>query len=95
MKVILVIGVIVLPIFMIYCQYRWRGIRTFFNILMVISVIIFGDIAALSVYQIIKDQTVFMTAIHAVFLDPLFLASGAYMGLYTIYRLMLLSRKEW
>src|SRR5699024_3721022 len=94
-KIVLIVGSIILPLLMVYIQYRWRRICTFFNILMVLSVIIFGDIAALSIHQIIKDSTVFMTAIHAVFLDPLFLVAGAYIGVYTIYRLMLLSRKEW
>lgn len=62
---------------------------------MVLSVILFGDIAALSILQIIQDNTVFMTAIHAIFLDPLFLATGAYIWIYTIYCLMLLTIKDW
>ena len=62
---------------------------------MLLSVIVFGNIAALSVLQIIQDNTVFMTAIHSVFLNPFFLASGIYIGLYTFYRLILLSEKEW
>jgi hypothetical protein len=95
MKVLLLAASVVFPLIMIYIQYRWEWIGTLFNILMVISVIVFADIAALSVYQIIIDNTVFMTAIHAVFLDPVFLAAGAYAGTYTIYRLMLLTRKEW
>lgn len=69
--------------------------RSVFNLLMVICVIISGDIAAISLYQIIRDNAVFMTRIHGLFLNPLFMATGAYVGLYTIYRLMLLSRKEW
>jgi len=73
----------------------WREIDTLFNISMVLSIIIFGNIAALSIHQIIKDNAVFMPAIHAVFLNPLFLAAGAYIGVYTVYRLILLSRKEW
>lgn len=95
MKVILTIGSIVLPLAMFYMQYRWYRARAIFNILMVISVILFGDISALSIWQIIKDHAVFMTAIHAIFLDPIFLATGAYIGIYTIYRLMLLSKNEW
>jgi len=61
---------------------------------MVLSVIVFGNIAAISIYQIIRDNEVFMTAIHAVFLNPAFLISGAYIGIYTIYRLMLLVKEE-
>lgn len=95
MKVVLVIGSIVLPLFMVYIQYRWRRIGSLFHILMLISIITFGDISAISIYQIIKDNTVFMTAIHAVFLDPLFLAAGAYIVVYTIYRLLLFTLREW
>lgn len=94
MKVIVISGSIILPLMMVYIRIRWRKISTFFNVLMLVAVIIFGDIGALSVYQVIKDKTVFMTAIHAVFLDPFFLLTGFYIGIYTIYRLILLSLKE-
>lgn len=79
---------------MVYVQYRWRWGRTLFNILMLVSVIIFGDVGAMSVYQVIIEGNLFMTAIHGVFLNPLFLATGGYIGLYIIYRLLLLSGKE-
>ncbi|WP_342512862.1 transposase [Sporosarcina sp. FSL K6-1522] len=95
MKVALIVGSILLPLIMIYILHRYRRICTLYNILMVLSVILFGDIAALSILQIIQDNTVFMTAIHAIFLDPLFLATGAYIWIYTIYCLMLLTIKDW
>lgn len=95
MKIVLIAGSIVLPLFMVFIQYRWRKMCSVFNILMVISVLIAGDIAAMSLYQVIRDNAVFMTRIHGLFLNPLFMATGAYAGLYTIYRLMLLSWKEW
>lgn len=94
-KVILIVGSVVLPLLMVYIQYRWSICRTLLNILMLLSLLIFGDIAASSIYQIIKDNEVFMTAIHAVFLNPIFLITGAYIGIYTIYRLILLCKKEW
>jgi len=95
MMIVLIVASIVFPLVMVYIQYRWRRLGTLFNILMVLSVIIFGDIVALSIYHIIKNNTVFMTTIHAVFLDPLFLVTSAYMGEYTIYRLLLLTIGEW
>lgn len=58
-----------------------------FNILAVIFVIIFGSIASTSIYQIIIDDAVFMTKIHGLFLNELFLISGAYIGVFTIYYL--------
>jgi|SRR5690625_73703 len=94
-KVLLIAGSIVLPLLMIYVQCHWKRMSTLLNILMILSAITFGNITALSIYQIIRDNTVFMTAIHGVFLNPLFLVTGIYIGLYTIYRLLLLSKKEW
>lgn len=94
MKIVLVAGSIIIPLFMLYVQHRWMKLRTLFNVLMLISTLIFANIASLSVCQVISDRTVFMTAIHAVFLNPFFLITGAYIGLYTLYRLMLLCKEE-
>lgn len=94
MKFIIISGSIILPLVMIYIYNHWQKIYTLLNILMILSVIIFGNIAALSIYQIIKNGEVFMTAIHAVFLNPIFLITGAYIGIYTIHQLMLLLLKD-
>ena len=67
LKILLIAGSIVLPLLMIYVKYHWRGMSTLLNILMILSTIIFGNIAALSIYQIIRNNTVFMTEIHGVF----------------------------
>lgn len=93
MKIALIVSSIFFPLIMFYVQYRWIGFQTLFNVLMLISTLIFGNIASLSFYKIIKNHSVFMTAIHAVFLNPLFLITGAYMGIYLIYRLILLNKK--
>lgn len=95
MKIALILGSIILPLLMFYTRNRWGVIKRIFNLGAVLSLVIFGDIAALAIYQIIKDNTVFMTAIHAVFLNPYFLITGGYLGVYSIYLLMLLGRKEW
>ena len=79
---------------MMYIHYHWIKSCIFFNLVMVLSVIVLGNIAAISIYQIIRDNEVFMTAIHAVFLNPAFLIAGAYIGIYAIYRLMLLVKEE-
>jgi len=36
------------------------------------------------IYKIIRDSTVFMTNIHAIFLNPFFLVTASYLGLYVI-----------
>lgn len=91
----LISGSILLPFIMTISQRHLSRIDTLYTILMVLSVIVFTDIAALSIYQIIQDNTVFMTAIHAIFLKPTFLTASAYIGVYTIYRLLLLFVNEW
>lgn len=65
-----------------------------FNIIAVISILIFGNIAATSIYQILIDNAVFMTTIHGVFLNPSFLITGGYLGVFIIYRLMVLTWDE-
>ncbi|KOS68570.1 transposase [Lysinibacillus contaminans] len=94
MKVLLIISSIAVPIGMFYLKIKNNSFRLIFNFLSVVSTIIFGIIASTSIYQIIKDDAVFMTTIHAIFLNPLFLVTGAYLGVFTIYRLMILTMDE-
>lgn len=88
---------IVLPIIMYYVKNKVHLTQRLFNVLAIISLIIFGNIAALSVRQILIDNTVFMTAIHGVFLNPFFLITGAYLGIFALYRLLMMTfeEKQW
>ncbi|WP_332651688.1 transposase [Lysinibacillus sp. 54212] len=79
---------------MVQLKFKSNGFNITFNIAAVLSAIIFGSIASTSIYQIIVDNAVFMTTIHAIFLNPIFLVTGAYLGLYVIYRLMRLTYEE-
>lgn len=79
---------------MVYLRNKISKSAIIFNILAVLFVIIFGSIASTSIYQIIIDDAVFMTKIHALFLNELFLISGGYIGLFVIYRLMTLTMME-
>jgi len=79
---------------MLLLQNKSKIARTAFNVLAVLATIIFGGIASTSIYQIIVDDAVFMTTIHAIFLNPLFLVTGAYIGVYMLYRLLLWTWEE-
>lgn len=79
---------------MVYLQQKWASFRHSLNILAVIAAILFSTIAATSITQIILEDAVFMTTIHAVFLHPIFLITGAYLGLYVIYRLIKFTIQE-
>ncbi len=94
MKFLLVIASIFFPIFMFYLQNKNIKLRIIFNITAIISAIIFGSIASTSIFQIIIDNAVFMTAIHGVFLNPFFLITGAYLGVFFVYRLLILIMDE-
>ncbi len=94
MKILIILGSIVIPSAMLVMQIIWIKWRIYFNVVAIGSAIIFGDIAALAIYEIIKDNTVFMTHIHAIFLNPMFLITGAYLGIYFLYKLMFLLYEE-
>ncbi|MGY0694131.1 transposase [Virgibacillus sp. FSP13] len=94
MRALLVAGSIATPIIMFYLQKRWIKFRLIFNLGAILSALIFGNIASLSIYQIIKDDMVFMTTIHAIFLNPFFLITGSYIGLYILYRLLRIILEE-
>ena len=94
MKILLVIASISFPIIMFYLQNKNIKFRVIFNITAVISAIIFGNIASTSIFQILIDNAVFMTAIHGIFLNPFFLITGAYLGVFIVYRLLILTVDE-
>ena len=85
MKVVLVLGSLLIPILMIVLQLRWSRFRILYNVVALLSALIFGNISSLAIHTIIKDETVFMTNIHALFLNPIFLITGAYLGVYLLY----------
>lgn len=94
MKLLLVVLSISLPIVMFVMQKYFEKIRILFNIIALLSALIFGNIASLAIYEILKDQTVFMTNIHAIFLNSYFLITGGYLGLYILYRLLIMIKSE-
>ena len=94
LKFLLVIATIFVPAVMLYLSSKSDKLQMVFNIVAVISTIIFGSITSTSIYQIIIDDEVFMTTIHAIFLNPVFLVTGGYLGAFIIYRLIMLSLQE-
>lgn len=94
MKILLVLGSVIIPVIMYIIQNHWQRFRLVFNWIAIIATLVFGNIASLSIYQVIKDNTVLMTNIHAVFLNPFFLITGSYIGVYIIYRLLILTMEE-
>lgn len=94
MKFLLILGSIAIPVLMILIRRILPKLHQVYNVIAIISILVFGNISSLAIHRIIKDQTVFMTNIHSLFLNPLFLLTGSYMGLYVIYRMVILTLDE-
>ena len=94
LKFLLVVATVVVPAILLFLSLKSKKVQMIFNIVAVISTIIFGSITSTSIYQILIDDEVFMTTIHAIFLNPAFLVTGGYLGAFVIYRLMMLSLHE-
>ena len=91
LSILILFGSFIVPLTMLYAQRKWTKASNVFNMMSIVSLLIFGNIAAMSIARIIEDRIVFMTSIHAVFLNPIFLLSGAYLGVYFVYRILLLT----
>ncbi|MNG19871.1 hypothetical protein D3C84_1040770 [compost metagenome] len=73
---------------MLFSAWLLQSFKHVFNGAAVLSAYIFGVITSVNVYQILRDDTVFMTNIHVIFTNELFLITGAYLGAYGIYVLL-------
>lgn len=76
LKILLIAGRIQLPLMIVYSQKNRKRLKFIYTIIAIMATLVFGNIASLAIYQIIKDKTVFMTSIHALFLNPFFLITG-------------------
>lgn len=94
MKALLVLGSVIFPLIMFFLQRKWIRFRLVFNLSAIIATLVFANISSLSIYQIIIDNTVLMTNIHKIFLNPYFLITGSYIGVYVLYRLLILTMRE-
>jgi uncharacterized membrane protein (GlpM family) len=61
-----------------------------FDVVAAVALFIFYVAAADAVIETIAHETVFMTEVHRVFENTIFLASGAYLGPYTLARIAML-----
>ncbi|MCI0764303.1 hypothetical protein [Bacillus sp. TL12] len=87
MKLIIGIVPIVLSgVFLLFAAHP--KIRVFLDICAYLSLYILGVLIAFSIYDVVLHGLVFMTTIHGVLLNPLFLITGAYIGVYSLYLLI-------
>jgi hypothetical protein len=95
MQVLIVLGILFVPLLLCFLHRVWPKLTILLNGFATICFIIFSSIASIGIYTIIRDNTVFMTSIHGLFLNPFFLLTGAYLGLYFIYKLWIATIREW
>lgn len=89
MPTIIILGIVVIPVIMSGTSLTWRRLRIIYDVLAVVSAIVSFSAASITIYSVIKSNTVFMTTIHALFVDPFFLIPSAYLSVYVIYLLHL------
>ncbi|SEN64389.1 hypothetical protein SAMN05192533_11684 [Mesobacillus persicus] len=94
MGLLIIIGSIVSPLGMFISRTYWPKSKTLMNSLAILSALVFGNISSLAIHEVIEDNTVFMTNIHGLFLNPFFLMTGAYLGVYLLYRLIVWALDE-
>ncbi|NEW04416.1 transposase [Paenibacillus sp. SYP-B3998] len=94
MVVFLVLLVLIVPLAMLVGAWLFRSWQVIYYGVAVVCAYVFGMISVVAIYRIIHDETVFMTNIHAVFQNNLFLLSGAYLGSYGIYMLQYWTLKQ-
>lgn len=94
MKALIVLLTIITPLLMYVLKVRTKQSQFIFNSLAIIAIFTFSLITATFLYQILAEHALFTTKIHGIFLNPLFLISGSYLGVYIIYRLIILTINE-
>jgi len=74
---------------LLYSLCRWkRGLERTVDALAILAYLGFFSLAARSVIRTVLDHTVFMTQVHEVLKDPIFLTCGAYLGPYGLALLL-------
>ncbi|CUB09823.1 hypothetical protein BN2127_JRS1_01608 [Bacillus cereus] len=80
-----------LPIVLSFIFY-WLGkhstVRVVLHISAYFALYVLGTIISIHIYDVLMQDLVFMTSIHGILLNPFFLISGAYIGIYALYLLL-------
>ncbi|MCQ6533604.1 MULTISPECIES: hypothetical protein [Bacillus] len=80
-----------LPIVLSFIFYLFAlhpKIRIVLHISAYLTLYVLGTIISINIYDVLIQNLVFMTSIHGILLNPLFLLAGAYIGIYTLYLIL-------
>ncbi|HDR7794813.1 TPA: hypothetical protein QCY19_003471 [Bacillus luti] len=85
----LLIGILPIAIsFLFYLFAKQPKVRITLHICAYFALYVLGTILSINIYDILMQDLVFMTTIHGILLNPFFLISGAYIGIYILYLLL-------
>jgi len=74
--------------FIFYWFAKHHTIRVALHLSAYLALYVLGTIISINIYDVLIQDLVFMTSIHGILLNPFFLISGAYIGIYTLYLLL-------
>lgn len=94
MKILILLTIIAVPIMMNILVKFKQVFGLIFHFIAIVAYVVFGFIATFSIAEIIIHHEVFMTNIHAVFLNFYFILAGSYLGIYGLYELIRLFIKQ-
>ncbi|MFE4568546.1 hypothetical protein [Paenibacillus chitinolyticus] len=80
--------VVVVPWLLVWLQNKVAGAKFVLDAAAYAALVLLSGIAGITVGEILVNNTVFMTNVHKVFLNPVFLVSGGWLGLYALQRLI-------
>ncbi|MCQ6335186.1 MULTISPECIES: hypothetical protein [Bacillus cereus group] len=85
----LLIGILPIALsFIFYLSTKHPKVSIVLHISAYLALYVLGTIISINIYDVLIQDLVFMTSIHGILLNPLFLIAGAYIGTYTLYLLM-------
>lgn len=93
-KILIIISSIVLPLMMYFLHRKSKAFQKLFNIIALILAVVFANSITLTVYETLINHAVYSTEIHRILLNPFFLIPGAYLGIFLLYKLLILTIDE-
>lgn len=94
MKIIIVISSFLFPLLMYFSQRNRPQLRWLYHIIALIALVVVGNITALKIYEVLKNEAVYSFQIHSIFQNLIFLITSAYLGVYLIFLLLLVSSQN-
>ena len=80
---------IIIPIMAVYLHNKVRTIHFYFDAFAFLSVLVISNLIAATVFHLLREDALYMTSIHGLFVNGYFLSCGVYLTFYALYRILL------